>query len=56
MSFDEKSNWLSKNPETFPVQAEPQEFLKSTAKPLGEIVDHDIRIEFQARGSPHAHG
>ena len=32
-----------------------QGFLKSTAKPLGEIVDYAIRIEFQARGSPHAH-
>ena len=32
-----------------------QEFLKSTAKPLGEIADYAIRIEFQARGSPHAH-
>ena len=31
------------------------EFLKSTAKPLGEIADYAIRIEFQARGSPHAH-
>ena len=32
-----------------------QDFLKSTAKPLREIVDYAIRIEFQARGSPHAH-
>ena len=32
-----------------------QDFLKSTAKPLGEIVDCAIRIKFQARGSPHAH-
>ena len=32
-----------------------QDFLKSTAKPLGEINDYAIRIEFQARGSPHAH-
>ena len=30
-------------------------FLKSTAKPQGEIVDYTIRIDFQARGSPHAH-
>ena len=27
----------------------------SNANPLGEIVDYVIRIEFQARGSPHAH-
>jgi len=32
-----------------------QEFLKTSAQPLGEIVDFGIRIEFQARGSPHAH-
>ena len=32
-----------------------QEFLKSTANALGKIVDYGIRIEFQARGSPHAH-
>ena len=29
--------------------------MKSTEKPLGEIVDYGIRIEFQARGSSHAH-
>ena len=31
--------------------------LKSKAKPLGEIVDYAtcIRVEFQSRGSPHAH-
>ena len=32
-----------------------QRILKSSAKPLVEIVDYNIRIEFQARGSPHAH-
>ena len=29
--------------------------LKSKAQPLGDIVDYAIRVEFQARGSPHAH-
>ena len=29
--------------------------MKSSAKPLGEMVDYVIRVEFQARGSPHAH-
>ena len=29
--------------------------MKSPAKSLGEIEDYGIRIEFQARGSPHAH-
>ena len=31
------------------------DFLKSTAQSLGEIIDYAIRIEFQAIGSPHAH-
>ena len=61
LSFDEKSNWLRRNPVTaarhfqYRLNIFFQEFLKSTAKPLGEIVDYGIRIEFQARGSPHAH-
>ena len=33
----------------------PRTFEFSCAKPLGEIVDYGIRIEFQAQGSPHAH-
>ena len=32
-----------------------KDVLKSKANPLGEIVDYAIRIEFQSRGSPHAH-
>ena len=32
-----------------------QDELKSNAKPLCEIVEYGIRVEFQARGSPHAH-
>ena len=61
LSFDEKSNWLRRNPVTaarhlqFRLNTFFNDFLKSTAKPLGEIVDFAIRIEFQARGSPHAH-
>ena len=30
-------------------------FLKSSAQPIGEVIEYVIRIEFQARGSPHAH-
>ena len=30
-------------------------FLKSNAQPIGEVIEYVIRIEFQARGSPHAH-
>ena len=61
LSFDEKSNWLKRNPVTaarhfhYRLNFFFQDFLKSTANPLGEIADYAIRIEFQARGSPHAH-
>ena len=61
LSFDDKSNWLKCNPVTaarhfqYRLNSLFQGFLKSTAKPLREIVDYAIRIEFQARGSPHAH-
>ena len=61
LSFEQKSNWLRTNPVTaarhfhYRLNTLFQEFLKSRANPLGEIVDYGIRIEFQARGSPHAH-
>ena len=61
LSFDDKSNWLKRNPVTaarhfqYRLNALFQGFLKSNAKPLDEIADYAIRIEFQARGSPHAH-
>ena len=31
------------------------EYVYSTEKPLGEVADHVVKIEFQARGSPHVH-
>lgn len=61
LSYDEKSNWLKQNPVTaarhfhYRLNIFFQDFLKSTARPLGDVVDYAIRIEFQARGSPHAH-
>ena len=61
LSFEQKSSWLRRNPVTaarhfhYRLSTFFQDFLKSTANPLGEIVDYGIRIEFQARGSPHAH-
>ena len=61
MSFEEKSKWLRQNPVTaarhfqYRLNTFFQVFLKSSAHPLGELVDYAIRIEFQARGSPHAH-
>ena len=53
MSFDDKSNWLRHFQHR--LNTFFQEFLKSAAHPLGEIQDYGIRIEFQARGLPHAH-
>ena len=59
--FEVKSNWLKHNPVTaarhfhYRLNVFFQDFLKSTANPLREIVDYAIRIEFQARGSPPAH-
>ena len=61
MSFEEKSKWLSHNPVTaarhfqYRLNTFVQKFLKSKAHPLGELTDYSIRVEFQARGSPHAH-
>ena len=61
MSFEERSKWLRQNPVTaarhfqYRLDTFFKEFLKSNAHPLGEIVDEAIRIEFQNRGSPHAH-
>ena len=61
LPFEVKSIWLKRNPVTaarqfhYRLNVFFQDFLKSTANPLGEIVDYAIRIEFQARGSPHAH-
>ena len=31
------------------------QYLLSSSMPLGEISDHVIKIEFQMRGTPHAH-
>ena len=56
-----KSMWLRSNPVTparmfqYRLDAFVLTFLKSSAQPIGEVVEYVIRIEFQARGSPHAH-
>ena len=62
MSFDDKSKWLRQNPVTAARYVQYhrlntffQTFLKSPAHPLGESINYAIQIEFQARGSPHAH-
>ena len=56
-----KSTWLRSNPVTaarmfqYRLEAFVTTFLKSNANPIGCITEYVIRIEFQARGSPHAH-
>ena len=61
MTYQDKSKWLRSNPVTaachfhYRLNSFFQNVLKSNANPLGKIVDYAIRIEFQARGSPHAH-
>ena len=61
MSYEEKTSWLRNNPVTVARQFHYrldiffEEFLCGQHNPIGEIQDYVIRIEFQARGSPHAH-
>ena len=61
MSMAERSKYLHQNPVTgvrmfqHRVQSFFAQYLLSDAHPLGEITDYVIKIEFQIRGSPHAH-
>ena len=61
MSYAERCNWLRLNPVTavrhfhYRLETFMKHVIMSNAKPLGEVIDYAIRIEFQARGSPHAH-
>ena len=56
-----KSMWLRTNPVTaarmfqYRLDTFMTTFIKSSAQPIGPVTDFVIRIEFQARGSPHAH-
>ena len=61
LSWEEKCKWLRTNPVTaarmfqFRLETFFKEVLMSDAQPLGDLQDFMIRIEFQNRGSPHAH-
>ena len=61
MPWVEKCKWLRSNPVTASHQFKHRldqffkEFIGGKANPIGELQDYMIRIEFQARGSPHAH-
>ncbi|KAI8512099.1 hypothetical protein Bbelb_111990 [Branchiostoma belcheri] len=61
MAWQEKCDWLRCNPVTAARQFHHRltvffnEFIGGKANPIGKLKDYMIRIEFQARGSPHAH-
>ncbi|KAI8500028.1 hypothetical protein Bbelb_223450 [Branchiostoma belcheri] len=61
MTWQEKCTWLRYNPVTAARQFHHRltlffsEFIGGKANPIGQLQDYMIRIEFQARGSPHAH-
>lgn len=61
MSWEDKCKWLRCNPVTAARQFKHRldlffkEFIGGKANPIGQLQDYLIRIEFQARGSPHAH-
>ena len=61
ISIADRSRYLCQNPITgvqkfqHIVEAFFSEYLLSDTHPLGHITDYVIKIEFQMRGSPHAH-
>ena len=61
MSISDRSRYLHQNPisgvQMFQHRFEAffSEYLLSDTYPLGHITDYVIKIEFQMRGSPHAH-
>ena len=61
MSIAQRSTYLQQNPITdvcmfhYRLQSFFSQYLLNDAHPLGHITDYVIKIEFQMRGSPHAH-
>ena len=61
MNIADRSRYLHQNPITgvrmfqHRIEAFFSEYLLSAAHPRGHITDYVIKIEFQMRGSPHAH-
>ena len=61
MSYDQKCKMLNSNPVVvakhfqFRLERLFKDVLLNSNDPIGKIVYHAIRIEFQFRGSPHAH-
>ena len=61
MEWETKARYLQTNPITTNLMFQHRvecffnDFLMNTEAPLGNISEYCIKIEFQARGSPHAH-
>ena len=61
LTWAEKCGWLRCNPVVAASHFQHRlniffkDFLGRKANPIGKLKDYMIRIEFQARGSPHAH-
>ena len=61
MSVKQKSDYLCNNLVTgvhmfqYRVENFFSQYLLNATNPLGQISDHVIKIEFQMRGTPHAH-
>ena len=61
MTYDEKCKMLNSNPVVvakhfqYRLECLFRDVLLGSGDPVGELLYHAIRIEFQFRGSPHAH-
>ena len=61
MTMQERSKYLCQNPVTgvhiFQHRLESffSQYILSDAHPIGNVTDYVTKIEFQMRGSPHAH-
>ena len=61
MSYDEKCSILKSNPVTaarhfdHKLSCFIKDIINSNMKPIGQIEHYSYRVEFQKRGSPHAH-
>lgn len=62
MTWEDKCSWLRSKPTTaarhfqYRLDCLMKDLILSDANPLGEVIHFFYRIEFQQRGSPHAHG
>ena len=61
MTWHEKSELIQSDPVTcarhfdYMIRRFLNDILYSSYHPIGEVIDHFYRVEFQQRGSPHIH-